>query len=208
MHAGRVPPDEERLVRLVRPVDEVECRVGELVVDRLHPLGRQRAGVLDPLFPHTAKHRVLGRVVRVGGPAMHDATRPEALLEFGILRDSPDSRVLLPRSGGTSCRRTHRSRGTWAGTRSCRRGDSCRTGRWHSPAVSEARRSSGPCARRPWSAPGRPTLVSPVRIGDWPVIKAARPAVQLCWPYQSVNIAPSFAKRSMLGVRYPMTPWL
>jgi hypothetical protein len=31
----------------------------------------------------------------------------------------------------------------------------------------------------PSGAPGRPTLVSPVRIGDWPVMKAARPAVQL-----------------------------
>src|SRR5215467_15433261 len=31
----------------------------------------------------------------------------------------------------------------------------------------------------PSGAPGSPTLVSPVRIGDWPVMKAARPAVQL-----------------------------
>ena len=30
------------------------------------------------------------------------------------------------------------------------------------------------------SAPGIPTLVRPVRIGFWPVINAARPAVQLC----------------------------
>ena len=52
----------------------------------------------------------------------------------------------------------------------------------------------------PSGAPGRPTLVSPVRIGDWPVMNAARPAVQLCWPYQSVNNAPSRAIRSMLGV--------
>ena len=29
---------------------------------------------------------------------------------------------------------------------------------------------------------GMPTLVSPVRIGFWPVMNAARPAVQLCWP--------------------------
>ena len=29
----------------------------------------------------------------------------------------------------------------------------------------------------------------------------ARPAVQLCWPYESVKIAPSRAMRSMLGVR-------
>jgi len=44
-------------------------------------------------------------------------------------------------------------------------------------------------------------LVSPVRIGDWPVMKAARPAVQLCCAYQSVNRQPSFAIESMLGVR-------
>ena len=30
--------------------------------------------------------------------------------------------------------------------------------------------------------------------------EAARPAVQLCWPYQSVKSAPSLAMRSMLGV--------
>jgi hypothetical protein len=29
-------------------------------------------------------------------------------------------------------------------------------------------------------APGKPTLVRPERTGDWPVMKAARPAVQLC----------------------------
>ena len=53
----------------------------------------------------------------------------------------------------------------------------------------------------PRSAPGSPTLVRPVRIGDWPVMKAARPAVQLCWPYQSVKLQPSLAMRSMFGVR-------
>ena len=39
-----------------------------------------------------------------------------------------------------------------------------------------------------------------MRNGDWPVMNAARPAVQLCWPYQSVNSAPSLAMRSMFGV--------
>ena len=34
----------------------------------------------------------------------------------------------------------------------------------------------------PRSAPGTPTFVKPVRIGDCPVIKAERPAVQLCCP--------------------------
>jgi hypothetical protein len=34
-----------------------------------------------------------------------------------------------------------------------------------------------------------------------PVMNAARPAVQLCCAYASVKMAPSFAMRSMLGVR-------
>ena len=34
---------------------------------------------------------------------------------------------------------------------------------------------------RPTLAPGMPTFVRPVRMGFWPQIKQARPAVQLCW---------------------------
>ena len=33
---------------------------------------------------------------------------------------------------------------------------------------------------QPRVAPGKPTLVMPVRKPDWPVMKEARPAVQLC----------------------------
>ena len=60
----------------------------------------------------------------------------------------------------------------------------------------------------PSGAPGRPTLVRPARIGDCPVMKAARQAVQLCWPYQSVNTAPSLPMRSMWGVLQPNMPRL
>ena len=67
--------------------------------------------------------------------------------------------------------------------------------------LQDVRDARDPAALKSEFAPGRPTLVSPVRIGDCPVMKAARPAVQLCWPYQSVNSAPSLAMRSMLGVR-------
>ena len=56
-------------------------------------------------------------------------------------------------------------------------------------------------ALRPSSAPGRPTLVRPVRRPHWPVMNDARPAVQLCSAYESVKIMPSLAMRSMLGVR-------
>ena len=40
----------------------------------------------------------------------------------------------------------------------------------------------GSSPRKPRSAPGSPTLVSPVRNGLCPIIRAARPAVQLCSP--------------------------
>ena len=47
MHARPVPPHEERLFRFVSPVDEVEGAGQRLLVDRLHTLLGQRAGVLD-----------------------------------------------------------------------------------------------------------------------------------------------------------------
>lgn len=47
MHSHRVHLDEERLVRLHLPVDEVDRGRRRLVVDRLHPLSGQRPGVLD-----------------------------------------------------------------------------------------------------------------------------------------------------------------
>jgi hypothetical protein len=44
--------------------------------------------------------------------------------------------------------------------------------------------------------------------GVEPVMKQARPAVQLCWPQKSVKVTPSSAMRSMFGVRYPIMPRL
>jgi len=51
------------------------------------------------------------------------------------------------------------------------------------------------------SAPGIPTLLIPVRYTLCPLMNAARPAVQLCSPQESVNRTPSLAMRSMFGVR-------
>jgi hypothetical protein len=51
-------------------------------------------------------------------------------------------------------------------------------------------------------------LLSPVRKTLCPVMNDDRPAVQLCSPYESVNRIPSFAIRSMFGVRYPIIPSL
>ena len=53
----------------------------------------------------------------------------------------------------------------------------------------------------PMGDAGMPTLDRPVRYTLWPVMNDDRPAVQLCSPYASVKRIPSFAMRSMLGVR-------
>src|SRR5262249_36369028 len=53
----------------------------------------------------------------------------------------------------------------------------------------------------PCGSPGMPMVKRPVRNGSCPRMKDARPAVQLCCPYESVKSAPSLAMRSMFGVR-------
>jgi len=50
---------------------------------------------------------------------------------------------------------------------------------------------------------GATTIESAERMGMRPVMSEARPAVQLAWPYQQVNIAPSLASRSTFGVGWP-----
>ena len=47
MHSRRVEPDEEGLVRFGRAIHEVECAVDEFLVDGLHPLLSEGAGVFD-----------------------------------------------------------------------------------------------------------------------------------------------------------------
>src|SRR5262245_52106491 len=61
----------------------------------------------------------------------------------------------------------------------------------------------GVSLRRKFSSPGATTIESAERIGMRPVMNEARPAVQLAWPYQLVNTAPSLAIRSTLGVGWP-----
>jgi hypothetical protein len=74
MHAGRVVPEQERLVGLVRPVDEVERTGEQIVLDRLHALARQRARVLDRLFADTAEARILRRIINVRRLAVQHST--------------------------------------------------------------------------------------------------------------------------------------
>src|SRR5439155_6933248 len=58
----------------------------------------------------------------------------------------------------------------------------------------------GVCLRSAFSSPGATTMDSAERIGMRPVMNEARPAVQLAWPYQLVNVAPSLAMRLIFGV--------
>jgi hypothetical protein len=71
------------------------------------------------------------------------------------------------------------------------------------PAVQDPARSELLLESRVFRVIGifRVFLGMPVRKTLCPVMNAARPAVQDCSPYESVNRIPSLASRSMLGVR-------
>ena len=80
VHARRIQPEEEGLVVRPRLVDELE-RVGEdLVVDGLHPLRTERAGVLDLLLADLAPARLHRRVVHVGRPGVEHVARADRVL--------------------------------------------------------------------------------------------------------------------------------
>ena len=164
--------------RLGLAIDEVERGVEELVVDRLHALPGQRAGVLDSACRRP--NADLGHVRVVA--RMEHAARAELLAELGVLGIVGILRLLLGvevvEVAEELVEAVHRRQELVAVAEMvlaelaggvAQRLEQLGDGR--------VLRSAG---RR--SAPGRPTLVRPVRIGDWPVMKAARPAVQLCWP--------------------------
>ncbi len=58
-------------------LDEVDGGVGGFVIDRLHALLGQRAGVLDRLLADLAPARLLGRVVVSVALQSQDAARAE-----------------------------------------------------------------------------------------------------------------------------------
>jgi hypothetical protein len=74
--------------------DEVDGRGDRLVVDRLHPLRRQRPGVLDPLRPDAPVPLFLGRVVFLRRPRVDHAARTEPPGELRKLSGRRPVRVL------------------------------------------------------------------------------------------------------------------
>ena len=95
VHARAVPPAEERLAGGVLPLHVVDGGGGGLVVDRLHPLLGERAGVFDRLLADLAEARVVGRVVLVGRLALEHAARAPLGLERRVLRVVGQLRLFL-----------------------------------------------------------------------------------------------------------------
>jgi hypothetical protein len=73
----------------------VDRRGGSFVVDRLHALLGERAGVFDGLFADLAEPRIDGGVVFVGRLALEDAARTELLPVVRILGTVRQPRLLL-----------------------------------------------------------------------------------------------------------------
>ena len=95
VHAGRVEPAEERLASRLLPLHEIDGRGRGLVVDRLHPLLGQRAGVLDGLLADLAEARIDRRIVDVGRLALQHAARTELRQVGRILRIVRQLRLFL-----------------------------------------------------------------------------------------------------------------
>ena len=106
-----------------------------LVVDRLHALLGERAGVLDLLLADLAEARVDGGVVGVGGRAFEHAARTELRAELRVLGIVGMLRLLLGVEVIEVAEELIEAVRRSAGTRCGRPSGSCRTGRWHSRAA-------------------------------------------------------------------------
>ena len=88
VHPAGVEPDEERLLRIVRPVDEAEGRRKELLVHCLHALLVERPRVLAVLLAPLPEAGVLAWNGLGRRGAAHHPARPKFLAElraFGIV---------------------------------------------------------------------------------------------------------------------------
>ena len=169
MHAGRIPPAEERRPGILLARDEVLGSSEGFLIDGFHPLLGQRSGILDglPAFAvrfgaeHTTWAELFEecgilRVVEVfgllGGVQMIQA--PEIFVEPMDRRQmlvAIAEMVLAELAGGIA-------------------------------DILQQRRNGWIAFLPAFLGAGEANLVIPVRTGTVPPMKAARPAVQLCWP--------------------------
>ena len=85
VHVGGVPPDEEGLTLSMSVPDELDRAIGDIVIDGLHAFFGQWTGVFNGLLPNTTETWVHGRIIDIGGFAVHHTTRAKALPELWIL---------------------------------------------------------------------------------------------------------------------------
>jgi hypothetical protein len=85
VHVGRVPPHEEGFTLGMGSLDELDGALGDVVVDGLHALSVQRAGVLDGLLPNPAEAPILSWIVDIRRLAVEHTARPKELLEHRLL---------------------------------------------------------------------------------------------------------------------------
>ena len=182
VHARAVEPAEERLAGRLLPLHVVDGRGRRLVVDRLHPLLGQRAGVLDRLLADLAEARVFGRIVHVGRLAFQHAARAELGEVRGVLRIVGQFRLFL----GVEVVEVAEElvEAVDGGQRRVAVADVVLAEL--AGGVAEALQQAADRADRAGSCPsarrGSRLCVSPVRMTCWPVRNAERPAVQLCSP--------------------------
>jgi hypothetical protein len=85
VHARRVVPQQERRLRLVGALDDVERPGQQVVLDGLHALARQGTRIDDALLANSPEPLVLGRVVHIGGSAIEHPTREEVPLDHRVV---------------------------------------------------------------------------------------------------------------------------
>ena len=177
VHARRVEPDEERLAVLLGLVHEIDGKVANLVVHGLHALGIERAGVLDLLLADLAPARLLGRIVDVGRPAVDHVARADDVQQ--VLRIVGMRRVFhrveVVKVAEEFVEAVHRRQELVlvAEMVLAELAGGVAHGLQHG---GDGHRFGG---QADLGAPAWPTVVMPVRMGSSPVMKLARPAVQL-----------------------------
>ena len=82
VHARGIEPEEERFVVGLGLIHKLEGQIADLVVDCLHPLGIERARILDLLFADLAPARHVRRIVCGRGPRVDHVARPDLIQEF------------------------------------------------------------------------------------------------------------------------------
>ena len=178
---GGVEVAEPRSALLRLAIDEVERRPEEFLVNGLHALPGERTGVLDRLLADLAELVVDGGIVLVGRLALQHAAWSELLAELRVLRIVRVFRLFLGveviEVAEELVEAVHGRKMLVAVTEMVL---AKLTG--GIAEILHELRDRRVLGAEPQGRPGIPTLVRPVRIGDCPVMKAARPAVQLCWP--------------------------